>query len=72
MKRSTFYVAFVATILFPFLAAWTCWIMTAFSFNIYSVFDSGAFWGFTLIYYTLLVWIPLIALVDHYETPKIK
>ena len=52
---------FVLTMLAPFLVIWIAWIMTAFSFDVYDVFQHGAFWGISMIYYFL--WICLIGMV---------
>lgn len=52
---------FVLTMLAPFLAVWIAWIMTAFSFEVRDVFQEGAFWGISLIYY--FIWLCLIGAV---------
>ena len=52
---------FVITMLLPFLTVWTAWIMTAFSFEVRSVFQEGAFWGISLVYY--FIWLCLIGMV---------
>jgi len=61
---------FVLTMLAPFLAVWIAWIMTALSFDIHEVFQSGAFWGISVIYYFL--WLCLIGMViDDLKEPAI-
>ena len=52
---------FVLTMLAPFLAVWIAWIMTAFSFEVRDVFQEGAFWGISLVYY--FIWLCLIGMV---------
>ena len=52
---------FVITMLLPFLTVWIAWIMTAFSFDARSVFQEGAFWGISIIYWFL--WLCLIGMV---------
>ena len=52
---------FVLTMLAPFLTVWMAWIMTALSFDVREVFQSGAFWGISVIYYFL--WLCLIGMV---------
>lgn len=61
MKKSQL---LVITMLFPFLCVWTAWIMTAMSFSIQDVFQHEAFWGLSLFYYVLIVWIPLGLIYD--------
>ena len=61
---------FVLTMLAPFLAVWIAWVMTALSFDIREVFQSGAFWGISVIYYFL--WLCLIGMViDDLKEPAI-
>jgi hypothetical protein len=52
---------FTVTMLAPFLLVWTAWIMTAFSFDARSVFQEGAFWGISIIYW--FIWLCLIGMV---------
>lgn len=52
---------FVLTMLAPFLTVWMAWIMTALSFNIHQVFQHGAFWGISVIYW--FIWLCLIGMV---------
>jgi len=52
---------FTVTMLAPFLLVWTAWIMTAFSFNAREVFQEGAFWGISIIYW--FIWLCLIGMV---------
>ena len=52
---------FVVTMLTPFLSVWIAWIMTAFSFDVKAVFQHGAFWGISMIYW--FIWLCLIGMV---------
>ena len=52
---------FTVTMLAPFLLVWIAWIMTAFSFDARSVFQEGAFWGISIIYW--FIWLCLIGMV---------
>lgn len=52
---------FVITMLAPFLAVWIGWLMTAFSFDVHTVFQHPAFWGISVIYY--FIWLCLIGMV---------
>lgn len=56
MKKITYYTVIV---LLPFLIVWIAFIMTAFSFNPRDVFQREAFWGVSVIYWALFMWIPL-------------
>jgi hypothetical protein len=38
--------------------------MTAMSFSVREVFQHGAFWGFNIIYYLLIIWFPLGLIYD--------
>ena len=59
---------FVLTMLAPFLVVWIAWIMTALSFDVRSVFQEGAFWGISLVYY--FIWLCLIGMViDELKEP---
>ena len=61
-----------ATAALPFLLVWAGFILTGFNFNPSDVFNSGAFWGLSGIYWFLwLCLMPLIVeMVDEYETNK--
>jgi hypothetical protein len=39
----------------PFLLVWGAFILTGLGFSPYDVFQSGAFWGVSVIYWTLYV-----------------
>ena len=39
----------------PFLFVWFTWLLTAMSFNPREVFQGGAFWGLSMIYWLLWV-----------------
>jgi len=37
----------------PFLSVWFAWILTALSFNIKEIFQSGDFWGISMLYWVM-------------------
>ena len=48
--------------LFPFIAVWTAWVFTAMSFDAQAVFTSIVFWGFSTVYWLILISLtPMIA-----------
>jgi hypothetical protein len=59
MKKSVKIALFFAIL--PFLLVWTAWLLTALSFNIHDVFQSGAFWGSSAIYW--LVYVCLVGFI---------
>lgn len=61
-----------ATAALPFLLVWAGFILTGFNFKPSDVFNSGAFWGLSCMYWFLwLCLMPLIVeMVDEYETNK--
>jgi hypothetical protein len=55
------FIIFCSTACIPFFLVWTAFILTGLSFNPREVFQSGAFWGISGIYWLLWVCIsPLI------------
>ena len=51
----------MATAALPFLLVWAAWILTAFNFNPHNVFNEGAFWGLSSMYWFL--WVCLVGLI---------
>jgi hypothetical protein len=48
----------------PFLLVWIAWVMTALSFNVQDIFQSGGFWFISSIYW--MIWFCMIGVViDH-------
>jgi len=48
--------------LLPFIAVWTAWIATAMSFDAQAVFSEGSFWGFSMVYWFIIISLtPMIA-----------
>jgi len=68
MKKLSIVLAFAAL---PFLLVWAAFILTAFNFNPHDVFNEGAFWGLSGMYWFLYIClIPLIVeMVDELEKP---
>ena len=60
-----------ATAALPFLLVWAGFLLTAFNFNPHDVFNQGAFWGLSVMYWFLWVCLsPLIVeLIDELEKP---
>ena len=50
---------YIVALTFPFFIVYSFWILSAFSFNVYTVFDSSTFWVLTVVYYVCAVWIPV-------------
>lgn len=50
---------YIVALTFPFFIIYSFWILSAFSFNVYTVFDSSVFWVLTIVYYTVAMWIPV-------------
>ena len=46
----------VGAILLPFILVWTAWICTAGVVQPKEAFESGAFWGLSVIYWMFPVW----------------
>lgn len=54
-------VVLLSTAAIPFLLVWAAFVLTGFSFNPINVFQDGAFWGVSVLYWFLWVCIcPLI------------
>lgn len=53
------------TVFFPFIVVWSTWLLTAFCFNVREVFQHGAFWFVTGIYYVGFAWLPLYYLSEN-------
>jgi hypothetical protein len=53
----------------PFLLVWAAFILTGFNFNPHNVFNEGAFWGLSCMYWLLYIClIPLvIEVIDEFE-----
>jgi uncharacterized membrane protein len=48
--------------LLPFIAVWTAWIATAMSFSTPAVFTNIVFWGFSTVYWLIVISLtPMIA-----------
>jgi hypothetical protein len=45
----------------PFLLVWIGFFLTGFSYNPISVFQSGSFWGVSILYW--LLWVCLLGLI---------
>ncbi len=54
------YIAILSAIL-PFLLVWAGFILTGFSYNPVEVFQGGAFWGLSIMYW--LLWICMIGFI---------
>jgi hypothetical protein len=54
MKKKYF---FYLTIVLPFFLVWAAWVLTAFSFDPREVFQTAAFWGLTMCYYFVYLFI---------------
>ena len=59
MKKSIKIALFFAAL--PFLLVWAAFILTGFSFKPHDVFQSGAFWGSSVIYW--LIYICLVGFI---------
>lgn len=51
----------LTTAALPFLLVWAAFILTGFSFNPREMFQSGPFWGVSVIYWML--WVCLLGLI---------
>jgi hypothetical protein len=53
----------------PFLLVWAAFILTAFNFNPREVFNDGAFWGLSLMYWFLYVCLLglIVDIIDEYK-----
>jgi len=53
----------------PFIAVWTIWVLTFFNFSVPAIFDSGAFWLFSVTWWFICsVLIPMV--IDIKEPSK--
>lgn len=68
MKKLFIVLTFAAL---PFLLVWAAFILTAFNFNPHDVFNKGAFWGLSGMYWFLYVClIPIIVeVIDELKKP---
>jgi hypothetical protein len=64
----------MATAALPFLLVWTTFILTGFNFNPHNVFNEGAFWGLSTIYWFLWVCLSplIIEMIDEHEKLELK
>lgn len=55
----------------PFLLVWAAFVLTGFSFNPHNVFDDGAFWGISCIYWLLFVCLLglIVEIIDEVKQP---
>ena len=60
----------LATAALPFLLVWAAWVLTAFNFNPHDVFNEGAFWGLSTMYWFL--WICMSALIVELIDESVK
>ena len=60
----------LASAALPFLLVWAAWILTAFNFDPRTVFDQGAFWGLSGMYWFL--WICMSALIVELVDETVK
>lgn len=64
----------IATAALPFLLVWAAFVLTAFNFNPREVFNSGSFWGPSVLYWLLWVCLSplIIEMVDEQEAKETK
>lgn len=67
MKKLTILVALAAL---PFLLVWAAFILTGFNFNPHDVFNEGAFWGFSCMYWFLYICLIalIVEMIDEYKS----
>jgi hypothetical protein len=53
----------------PFLLVWAAFILTGFNFNPHNVFNEGAFWGLSCMYWFLYVCLMavIVEAIDDYD-----
>ena len=53
----------------PFLLVWAAFFLTAFNFNPHNVFNQGAFWGLSVMYWFLFVCLIglIVELIEEYD-----
>lgn len=68
MKKLTIILALAAL---PFLLVWSGFILTGFNFNPHNVFNQGAFWGLSCMYWFLYIcMLPLVVeVIDELQSP---
>jgi len=68
MKKLSILAAFAAL---PFLLVWAGFILTGFNFNPHDVFNEGAFWGLSTMYWFLYVCLIglIVEIIDESEKP---
>lgn len=64
----------VATAVLPFILVWAAFILTAFNFNPREVFNSGNFWGLSVMYWLLWTCLSpiIVEMVDEQEAKEAK
>jgi hypothetical protein len=62
----------IATAALPFLLVWAAFVLTAFNFNPREVFNSGSFWGPSVLYWLLWVCLSplIIEMIDEQEAEQ--
>jgi hypothetical protein len=60
----------LATLALPFLLVWAGWFLTAFSYHPRLVFQSGSFWGVSVLYWFL--WICVLGMIVEIIDESVK